>query len=764
MGANRIRIRPGVAVAALAVFVLAAIVALDSTMEAVEERQSAAAAMDLRIAATTVAHADQLRGLGEEFTVTELSLAVEALSSDRELALHALGPDEALEANRLLDEISGCGILLLEPEESEHVAHGHGELQELLRSATQRSSSDAARAERNAAIALGAMSVVAAFVVWLVMRSRSRAVRARALAVAQFRAGQRLEVLLNDSPDILLVIDNENQISYRSASSSELLETASGSLEDLVNLASGRDHDSLRAHLHHAGPNGASALFELCGLGGESGWFDVRISDLTEHELVEGHLVTIRNVTNEIRLRDELQHQATTDFLTGLPNRRVLQPELDAAYLTMEAQGATMALLTLDIDGFKTINDTLGHLAGDELLVEVAARLNNATRKGETLLRLGGDEFAVIIPNVPGCAAAELTANRLLEVLDKPFRIGERTEHVRTSIGVAATSDPDHAKFLLGEADVALYEAKRLGGDKVVVFEKALSSTITRRDQITRALRQANYDDEFRIVYQPIVNAETRKISTLEALLRWTSPTLGEVTPDEFIPIAEITGEICLLGKWVFNEVCEQLAHWTDAGMDPSVSVSFNVSPRQLAEEPFVSCVLDTTNKWGVQPGQIVIEVTESAALDPTGRPQHRLEQLRSAGLRISIDDFGSGYSNLGQLLAVPFDIIKIDRSLLLTLTAMREQAGGDATGPCAIMEAIVSIASILNAPVVCEGVETEDQLASLRASGITHIQGYLTGRPSPPNQITPLLRAHHAPAADQGPSDVGQQALNQVH
>jgi EAL domain-containing protein (putative c-di-GMP-specific phosphodiesterase class I) len=309
-----------------------------------------------------------------------------------------------------------------------------------------------------------------------------------------------------------------------------------------------------------------------------------------------------------------------------------------------------------------------------------------------------------------------------------------------TSIGAATTSEPSHAKNLLGEADVALYEAKRLGGDKVVVFEEALESTRTRRDQVTHALREADFDEEFWIAYQPIVTAETAEISTLEALLRWTSPKLGELEPEEFIPVAEITDEILPLGTWVFDQVCKQVAYWNDAGMDPNIGVSVNVSPRQLLDESFVSYVLQTARTWGVKPTQLIIEITESAVLDYTGDARSRLEQLRAAGFRISIDDFGSGYSNLGQLLAVPFDIIKVDRSLLLTLSDMRDQRGGDPAEPCAIMEAIVSIASILGAPVVCEGVETEIQLDSLRASGITHIQGFLTGRPSPADHFTSLL------------------------
>ncbi|MEZ5247632.1 MAG: EAL domain-containing protein, partial [Acidimicrobiales bacterium] len=514
---------------------------------------------------------------------------------------------------------------------------------------------------------------------------------------------------------------------------------AAEQVEDLIGLAPADQRSALRNHLHQTG-TGQAAPFELTKRDGDSGWFDLRVSDLITDELVRGRVITVRDITIETRLRLELEHQASTDALTGLPNRRVLQPRLGDARSAMEHTGQPMALMTLDIDGFKTINDSLGHPVGDALLTQVAARLTNAIQPGQTILRMGGDEFAIILPSIAGEAAARLAAQHLLDTLDEPFQIGARLEHVRTSIGVALTDDRDHAEALIGRADIALYEAKRQGGDTVVIYEAELESTTTRHNQITRALREADYDREFSLVYQPIVTAEDQTIVSLEALLRWTSPHLGAIGPDEFIPIAEVTGEICGIGKWVLDEACRQLAAWIEAGVDPDITVSFNVSARQLAEPAFVAGVLETARRWNVPTNRLVAEITESAALDHTGVAQQRIQRLRDAGLRISIDDFGSGYSNLGQLISVPFDIIKIDRSLLLTLSAMREQAGGDETDSCAIMQAIVSIAGILDAPVVCEGVETEQQLISLHASGITHIQGYLTGRPALPALLTPQL------------------------
>lgn len=730
------------------------LIGLWSSAEALEERRSAAAARDLQMAAMTVATADLVVATyGGEPQLPALESSVEELRGGHDLALHALPPDQAGRARDLLREITACGLRLLASDGSKPVVHDHQELQYLLDSAARNAATEAAEAERQAVLAV----FVAVFAVclggWLLVRSRYRSERERSRAEAQANAGRRLESLINDSPEIFLVIDRAGGIAYRSASADRLLDAAALSTEDIVALADGPEQSELREHLGRSDIGGVSDVFRLVGADHEPGWYEVRVSDLTDDDLVDGHVITARDITGEVRLRDELRRLANTDVLTGLPNRRVLQSAIEDAKAAVRGDGAMMALMTLDIDGFKVINDSLGHLAGDELLIEVAARLNRAIGPDDVVLRLGGDEFAVVVPRVTPESAAYVHAQRLLDVLREPFRLGERWERVRTSIGVAVTSDPEHAVALLSEADIAMYEAKRRGGDDAVFYEPVLESGATRATQITRALRSADFDAELSLVYQPIVDVDTSEIVALEALLRWTSPDLGTVTPNEFIPVAEASGEICRIGQWVLDSVCRQLAAWIESGIAPHITVSFNVSPLELAEDDFVSGVLAAARTWSISPERLVVEVTESTALEHTGLSVARLEQLRQAGIRISIDDFGSGYSNLGQLLTVPFDVIKIDRSLLLTLTAMRERAGGDTSGPCAIMEAIVSIAGILDAPVICEGVETERQRTSLQASGVGYVQGYLTGRPVPAESITPALRASSTTEVGRGRS-----------
>ncbi len=708
---------------------------------ATAERQTASAARDLQIAAMKVAVADGLMLAGSDRPPLDLGASLETLSTKRDAALRRLPEDQSDLARALLDEITGCGTMLLDPGALDHVVHGHDELHAILAVVVDDASAGAATAERRAFWAIIAACLAVMPSLWFMLRLRLQSEHDRDRAELQERARRRLQVLLDDSPDSSFVIDLDGQIIYRSDSGDRLLGgDGISSRDDLVSLAEPSKRAALRDHVGRTGASGASAVFVLRDTAGAHGWYQIRVSDLTGNETVDGHVITARNITNEVELRDELQRQADTDQLTGLPNRRILHRALTTAANRLAEHDGICVVMVLDVDGFKNVNDTMGHAAGDELLIRVAERLEGAKAADDVLIRLGGDEFAVIIPVAASVAEAEQRGRRLLAAFDDPFRIGPSAECVRCSIGAAITADSSKVVDLLRDADVAMYESKRRGDNVVVIHDPAVADASTRPTRIAAALRAADHDSEFHLVYQPIVDIEADRITTLEALLRWTSPDLGVVAPNEFIAVAEVTGDICKIGRWVIDSACRQLAAWSEAGINPDVAVSFNVSPRQLVEEQFVDCLLDTARAWSISPSRLVLDVTESTALDQTGVAIARLEQLRAAGLRISIDDFGSGYSNLGQLLTVPFDVIKIDRSLLLTLSAMRERSGIDPNDSCAIMAAIVSIAGVLQAPVVCEGVETEDQRASLAASGITHIQGFLTGRPALASTITAEL------------------------
>lgn len=707
---------------------------------ALEDREAAADARDLQVSAMRVAAADAVRIAGGDPIEPGLELAVEALSEDHTAALSALSPFDAESAKALLVEIAGCGSWLLDPGDVSHEVHGHGELQNLLDAAAVSASTNAVSAERQAAMALLGGLVASAIGVSLVVGSRVRSHRQRSAAVSEERAGRRLAALVHDSPDMFVVLDPEGLISYRSASSDRLIPVTARSRDDVVALASDDVADQLREHLKRSTEGGDSEVFDLTDAGGVVGRFELRVSDLTDDPAVAGHVVTARDVTNEHRLQNELRSQAMTDVLTGVANRRCLPSCLAVAKQSLTASGSLAVFVMLDIDSFKGINDSFGHNTGDELLRLAASRLRGALEPTAVLLRLGSDEFAAIAANMCTEHEALACAEAFRAVFAEPFRVSGRTERLSASIGIAVTSEPEEIEGLHRRAEIALQAAKCGSGDRVVMYEPALEDSIARTTRIRRALFSAVYDDEFGVVYQPIVSADSAEIVGLEALLRWDSPTIGIVGPDEFIPIAEAAGDICSIGRWVVESVCRQLSSWTTDGMPQDLTVSFNVSARQLAEADFVRCVTSTANAWGIDPQRLVVEVTETTALDQNGIAIGRLNELRAAGFRISIDDFGSGYSNLGQLLRVPFDVLKIDRSLLLMLTEMRELAGGDATDSCEIIAAIVSIAGILGVPVVCEGVETEEQRQSLAASGITYIQGYLTGRPATADDTGELL------------------------
>ncbi len=714
-------------------------------VEAFEERDAADHAADLQVAALNVS-AMTLNGANDSALEGGVGWAwIAELRSDPTNALHSLSVDEAAATVSELDTIANHGEMLLRGEPVARSGHRHEELQGFLAEAVERSADDAVLARRQAYGAVGTvLAVMIAFCIGM-LRRRYRRQAVVAGQQAQAHEGKRLQRLLNDSPDIFLVIDPAGRSTYESASAARLLRDESNAdrlVDRLLARASERDRDRLGKHLGAPSVAGETAVFQLTDLEGNSGWFNIRVSDLTADDLVAGHLITVSEISREVELQNELRTQAETDHLTDLPNRRTLDSSLEVAAELARTSASLAAFAILDLDGFKEINDSLGHQAGDEILMKATQRLATALQGADILLRLGGDEFGVIMIGVSSADEALGRSRHLLSVFDEPFQVqNHRLELLRASVGVAVADPADSGEDLVIHADIAMYQAKRTGGSTAVVFESFMEDEASANASVTRALRSADYDEEFHLVFQPIVDATSREVASLEALLRWESPLLGRVGPDVFIPLAEKAGEICRIGGWVLHAVCAQLSHWMQSGLDDSVTVSFNVSARQLSDDRFVSEVLSTAKAWDIPPGRLVIEVTESSVIEDDGVATGRLSELRAAGFKVSIDDFGSGYSNLGQLLHVPLDNIKVDRSLLLTLSDMRDAMGGDPTMACSVMEAVVSIAGVLGAPVVAEGVETEDQLASLAASGITYIQGYYTGRPMEPEQAAELLK-----------------------
>ncbi len=710
-----------------------------SVQSALAERSSSSAARDLQVAAMHVATADAVRIAGGDPSIEGIDAAVAELSGSHDEALAALSDADADATRALLVEIAVCGTWLLDPEGEPHPVHEHGDLQALLDKAATTSELNAEAAEERALLAFLAIIAVSLSALIGLTRSWARN-RNHQLAVrSEENAGRRLAALISDSTDAFLVIGEDGHINYRSESAAQLLSDELDHLEDLVARAAEGSRTRLRRHLRSSTEAASKEVFELSLADGTSAPFELRVSDLSADPAVAGHVVTARNISHEHIMREELHRQARTDAVTGVSNRRMLPSLLAEVSATLSDTGKSAAFVLLDIDAFRATNDALGHRAGDELLRLAATRIRRALGSDASLVRLGSDEFATAV-NVASSEEAHACAASMRRAFAEPFRISGRPESLSVSIGIAIVDQPQDVESLHGRAESALIVAKRGGTGRTHTYEAALEASISRSAQVRRAMYSAVYDNEFELDYQPIVFSSTGAVESLEALLRWNSPTLGAVTPDEFIPIAEAAGDICAIGRWVAEGVCRQLVVWTAEGANPDLTISLNVSPRQLAEPEFVSSILRTATAWEVDPNRLTIEVTETAALDEHGTAIARLEQLRAVGFKISIDDFGSGYSNLGQLLRVPFDVLKIDRSLLMMLSEMRASSGGDPTGPCEILGAIVSIADILGVPVVCEGVETDDQRRSLAASGITYLQGYFTGRPAAAGVTTELL------------------------
>jgi diguanylate cyclase (GGDEF)-like protein len=441
-----------------------------------------------------------------------------------------------------------------------------------------------------------------------------------------------------------------------------------------------------------------------------------------------------------------LTRQGLYDELTGLPNRTLLMERIEHALLRAGRSGAKIDLLLLDIDDFKIINDSLGHTAGDEMLAGVAARLGECVRDSDTLARssastvarLGGDEFAILLED---CRDPRIVAERVAQTLRRPLVVMETEMFVSMSIGGASNETIRDAAELLRSADMALHMAKRGGKDRYEPFLATMQLSADRRLQLANELRRAVEGDQLRLHFQPELNLTDGRVIGVEALVRWEHPTHGMVPPGEFIPLAEESGLIVDVGRWVLREACRVVAAW---GHDPvlgQLSVAVNVSGRQLREPGFAQLVAATLAETGLDPGRLLLEVTESVLMENDKVAVSLLEELRSSGIRLAVDDFGTGYSSLGALLRLPIDQLKIDRSFVQGLPA-DEDAG-------TIARAVVSLGHNLNLTVLAEGIETGAQLVALREFGCDLGQGFLFSRAVPDGDLQDVVAglAKTAPA-----------------
>lgn len=445
-----------------------------------------------------------------------------------------------------------------------------------------------------------------------------------------------------------------------------------------------------------------------------------------------------QDVTERNALVDQLQHQAFHDPLTSLPNRGLFCDRVEHARARSRRSKRPFAILLFDLDNFKAVNDSFGHIAGDELLLSVAVHLSECLRSGDTVARFGGDEFAILVEDISATSDASLVAERILAVLQEPVKLtGGREATVGASVGIAVAGDGDgHDEVgeLLRKADVAMYRAKQRGRGRVELFESSMSEHVVARMETEQALRRGIAAGELEVFYQAVVDLADTRIHGAEALVRWRHPQRGLLLPEVFIELAEESGLIVALERWVLEEACRQTVRWRrEMPTDPPLCISVNVSPRHLSQPAFVDHIVTVLSATGMDPACLLLEITERAAVEAFGAAMRALWQLRELGVRLSIDDFGTGFSSLSYLKRFPWaTLLKIDKSFVDGLSTNPADA--------AIVRAIVAMASAVGLRTVAEGVETPEQLSEVIGLGCDFAQGYLFARPMPAEQFTDML------------------------
>jgi diguanylate cyclase (GGDEF)-like protein len=476
------------------------------------------------------------------------------------------------------------------------------------------------------------------------------------------------------------------------------------------------------------------AEFRLVTSSGDVRHVEAQVQNLIGDPSVQGLIITCGDITERKTAEDQLTRAALHDSLTGLPNRTLVMARLEHVLERSQRDNTLNAVLFLDLDSFKLINDTAGHSTGDRLLVEVAERLSARVRPGDTLGRLGGDEFVVICEDLDSPEDAQAVAERLVETRNRPYNINGQEIYIGGSIGIAIARPEDTASGLLRDADVAMYRAKADGRGSVCVFDDEMRVETHNRLDIENALQRALERDELSLHYQPLLTLDDGRLVTLEALLRWTMSDGTCVPPDEFIPIAEDTGLIIDIGTWVIDEGCRQLAAWTRSReLDTDVALAVNVSARQLIQPKFAAVVAAIIDRHGIAPERLVIEITESTVMRDPVTSVASLNELRALGVRISVDDFGTGYSSLGYLQRLPIDELKIDRAFVSPLSTGVRAAS--------IVESVVTLGHALGLTVIAEGVESVEQQRRLQEIGCDVAQGFLFARPLPAAEVSEWVK-----------------------
>ncbi len=562
----------------------------------------------------------------------------------------------------------------------------------------------------------------------------SAAERERHALVDLKASEQRLRALLKHSSDVFLIIGTDGVVKYQSPAVEQVLGYAPGARlgRSIIELTHPDDIDFVRATIGEliARP-GATKTIELRTRHADGSWRVLEASgwNLVDDPVVQGIVVNYRDITERKQLERQLVHDAFHDPLTGLANRALLVDRAQHALARRSTDGG-LAVLIMDVDDFKTINDSLGHGAGDQAMIAVADRLRACLRPEDTVSRIGGDEFAILLEGATD-DLVDAISRRILEALRSPFELGARQVHLSASIGIAfSTAETRTADELLRNADVAMYTAKNRGKARAEQFEASMHAAALARLEMKADLELAVERGELRLRFQPVYALRSGNLIGFEALLRWRHPTRGEVQPNDFIPLAEETGLIVPIGNWVLEHACRQTLAWSETAGRP-VHVSVNVSPRQLREPSMVEWVRLALASSGLPPEQLILELTETGLMQDD---EDQLRELKTLGVHLALDDFGTGYSSLSYLARFPIDILKIDQSFVAQL-----DHGADVPP---LVRSVVQLGESMQLYTVAEGVENETQLALLRDMGVTYAQGFFLSRPMDAIAASRLLAA----------------------
>jgi diguanylate cyclase (GGDEF)-like protein/PAS domain S-box-containing protein len=587
------------------------------------------------------------------------------------------------------------------------------------------------------------------------LRSLRYAVERKNAEEALFVEKERALVTLNSIGDAVICTDISGNITYLNLVAEKmtgwpLQEAAGRPMAEVFRILDATSRETIPNPMEMAvGENRTAHLPPNCVLLRRDG-SEIPIEDSVSpiHDRqgqVTGAVIVFSDVSATRAMTLQMAHSAQHDFLTGLPNRTLFNDRVSQAIILAPRHAKKVAVLFLDLDGFKHINDSLGHAIGDKLLQSIASRLVHCVRGTDTVSRQGGDEFVVLLSEVEHPEDAAITARRMLQTVAEPHSIDPHDLHVTVSIGLSVfPDDGQDAETLIKNADTAMYQAKENGRQSYQFFKPAMNVRAVERQSIEESLRRALEREEFALHYQPKVNLRTGEITGAEALIRWTHPTRGSVSPAQFIPVAEDCGLIVPIGNWVLREACKQARAWLDAGLSLG-TMAVNISAMEFRHENFLESVFAILGETGLDPKSLELELTESVLMKRAESAAAVLQTLKARGVQVAVDDFGTGYSSLSYLRKFPIDALKIDQSFVREITIVPDDTS--------IVTAIISMARSLKLRVVAEGVEKLEELEFLQAHQCEEAQGYYFSRPVLPEQFAKLLKTGTPVAAVYVPS-----------